>query len=259
MIEVHRAIAELIRQARDRLEREPALREAPSNLLEAMLVACDRPGAGLSEYDVASNVLTMLLAGEDTTANTIAWLVYLVNRNAGVAQRLSDEAERVLGEDRFASQLELAPAHTYAAACAQETMRLKPVAPMLVLQAMRPTVVGDIAVPAGTGVMALMRCGAIDARHFERPEAFYPDRWLDSQAGAVGTAGRERVSMPFGGGPRICPGRNLAMLEISLVTSMLYRNFDVIAVRTPDGGEAKELMAFTMGPSRLMVTLAHRK
>jgi cytochrome P450 len=201
----------------------------------------------------------MLLAGEDTTANTIAWLVYLVNRTAGVARRLSDEADRVLGEAAFAGRLELAPAHTYAAACAQETMRLKPVAPMLILEALRPTVIGDIAVPAGTSVMALMRSGAIDGAHFERPDAFSPDRWLDGQGGAVGSAGRERVSMPFGGGPRICPGRNLATLEISLVTSMLYRNFDVVAVRTPDGAEAKELMAFTMGPTKLMVTLAHRQ
>jgi cytochrome P450 len=64
--------------------------------------------------------------------------------------------------------------------------------------------------------------------------------------------------MPFGAGPRICPGRNLALLEISVVTSMLFRNFRIAALDTEDGGPVEEWLSFTMAPSRLRVTLAHR-
>jgi len=207
--------------------------------------------------------VTILLAGEDTTANTLAWLVYLVSHHPEVMQRLAQETDELLGESRWAERMDVATSHSYVAACAQETMRVKPVAPMLLFEALAPTVIGDIAVPAGAGVLALLRGPTMDQRYFDRPREFDPDRWsaprdASRQASAAGTPGRERVSMPFGAGPRICPGRNLAMLEISLVTSMLFRNFQIKSLRTPDGTEVKESLSFTMGPSKMLVTLAPR-
>jgi cytochrome P450 len=251
------AVAGLITQARERLARNPGLREAPSNLIEAMLVERESPGTELSDFDVASNVVTLLLAGEDTTAHTIAWLVHLVTRAPGLVERLAAEACEVLGEQPFAQRLEAASALKLTAACAHETMRLKPVAPILLLEAAEPKVVGDVAIPAGTVVAALMRQGAMEERHFERPQAFEPERWLAGGAGAM-TTSRERISMPFGAGPRICPGRNLALLEISLVTSMLFRNFEIVSLVTADGGPVEEWLSFTMAPSRLLVTLKKR-
>jgi cytochrome P450 len=228
-----------------------------------MLVERDAPGTELTDHDVSSNIVTILLAGEDTTANTLAWLVYLVSHDQAVMQRLAQETDQLLGEARWAGRLDVATSHSYVAACAQETMRMKPVAPMLLLEALMPTVIGDISVPAGAGVLVLLRAGTMDERYFERPEVFDPERWLTSrdagnQAGRAGTPTRERVSMPFGAGPRICPGRNLAMLEISLVSSMLFRNFEIKSLRTPDGEDVKESLSFTMGPSKMLVTLASR-
>jgi cytochrome P450 len=253
--EIHRAVTDLIAQARVRMAQNPALREAPSNLLEAMLVERDAPGTELTDHDVSSNVITILLAGEDTTANTLAWLIYLVSHEPTVMQRLAAETDQLLGESRWAGRMELATSHSYVAACAQETMRMKPVAPMLILEALAPTTVGDVAVPAGGAVLALMRAAPMDARYFEKPETFDPERWLASRESA---GNRERVSMPFGAGPRICPGRNLALLEISLVTSMLFRNFEIKSLRTLDGDDVKESLSFTMGPSKMLVTLAAR-
>ncbi len=248
---VHREVAQLIGQARERLARDPGLRQAPENLIEAMLVESESPGAEISDYDVASNVVTMLLAGEDTTANTLAWLIQLASREPAVLERLTAEADAVLGESHFAEQLEIAAALKLTAASAHETMRLKPVAPILLLQASGPKIVGDVAIPGGTVVAALMRRGSMDERYFERPHAFEPDRWL-------ATTGNERISMPFGAGPRICPGRNLALLEINMVTSMIFRNFELKTLRTPDGRPVEEWLSFTMAPSPLLVTLAPR-
>jgi len=256
---VQREVAALIAQARERLVAQPVLRDAPVNLIEAMIVESERPGSSLTDFDVASNVVTMLLAGEDTTAHTLAWLLYLVTRHPPVAARLADEASRVLGERRHADRLDLASQLRYTAACAHETMRLKPVAPVVILQANEPKVVGDVFVPAGTVVAALMRRGSMDDRYFESPEVFEPQRWLADGGTAGVSTSRERISMPFGAGPRICPGRNLALLEINMVTSMLFRNFEIRSIGTPDGRPVKEWLSFTMAPSRLMVELGLKK
>jgi cytochrome P450 len=255
---VRASVAELIRKARERLDGDPPRRAAPANLIEAMLVEREAPGTGLTDFDVASNVVTMLLAGEDTTAHTLAWLIHLTSRNPEVARRLTEEADAVLGPLRVAERLELESALKFTAATAHETMRLKPVAPILLLEAEEPKVVGDIAIPRGTVVAMLMRRGSMNERYFERPDAFEPDRWLTADGNGGPFTGRERISMPFGAGPRICPGRNLALLEISLVASMLFRNFEIASLIAQDGGPVEEWLAFTMSPSRLLVTLRSR-
>src|SRR5262249_10650834 len=76
--ELHRAVRESIAMARSRMDADPSLRTRPANLIEAMIAARDTEGSGLHDADVAGNVLTMLLAGEDTTANTLAWMIYLL-------------------------------------------------------------------------------------------------------------------------------------------------------------------------------------
>jgi cytochrome P450 len=250
---IRASVAALIAAARQRLAARPELRNAPENLLEAMLVAGDS-GAALSDLDVVSNVVTMLLAGEDTTANSLAWLIYLVHQDAQVEQGLAREAAGVLGSRPFPDRLEATSALNYTAACIHETMRVKPVAPLLILQAIEATKIGDVLVPADTIIAALMRRGSLDARYFERPTQFEPERWLEPAGGSVSTR-RGRVSMPFGAGPRICPGRNLALLEMSMVTSMLFRNFEIASLRTLDGGPAEEWLDFTMVPSKLLVRL----
>jgi cytochrome P450 len=133
----------------------------------------------------------------------------------------------------------------YIEACANEAMRLKPVAPFLPVQATRDVVVGDIAVPEGTLVWNALRTDSVSEQHLSEPQAFQPERWL-SPGNQV-----KHLSMPFGSGPRICPGRYLALLEIKMALAMLLSHFDITAVETPDGEMAREMMAFTMGPENL--------
>ena len=82
------AVQEFIAQARARIGRDPSLRQHPTNLIEAMIAARDNPDSGVNDGDVAGNVLTMLLAGEDTTANTLAWMIYLLYRNPQAQARV---------------------------------------------------------------------------------------------------------------------------------------------------------------------------
>lgn len=248
------AVQGFIAKARRRLAAQPALRDEPSNLLEAMLVAADAPASGIDDAQVAGNVLTMLLAGEDTTANTLAWMVWLLWRHPEALARAREEVDRVLGGAALPSQEQLA-ALDFVEACAHETMRLRPVAPLNVLQAMHDTRVGDVAVSQGMIVMAVMRRDAVSERHLPNAAAFEPARWLADakQAGAA-----KRLSMPFGAGPRICPGRYLALMEIKLAIAVLLRHFDITAVDTPDGQAPRELLQLAMGPVGLSMRLRSR-
>jgi cytochrome P450 len=243
------AVAGFIAQARSRMAADPRLCEEPTNLIEAMLAARDNPDSGLTDADVAGNVLTMLLAGEDTTANTLAWMIYLLYRHPDALKRARDE---VLGKDLH--HYESMTALPFVDACINETMRLKPVAPIIVVQPTRDTTIADIEVPKGTLLMCLMRAGAIDERRFPDARAFDPGRWLSGAS----AASPKRVSMPFGAGPRLCPGRYLAILEMKIVTAMLLNSFELESVDTPDGGEAREHLAFTMYPEDLRLKLRNR-
>jgi len=142
-------------------------------------------------------------------------------------------------------------------ACIHESMRLKPVGPFNVLEALKDTVVGDVAIRAGTPVLLLMRHDTVSEAVFPQAEAFLPERWLPEGA-ALAPAHAKRVSMPFGGGQRICPGRFLALLEIKLAAAMLLRHFDIVALDTPDGLPPQEHMALTMVPLGLSLRLRER-
>jgi cytochrome P450 len=237
-----------IAEARLRMTESPELREHPSNLIEAMIAARDNPDSGLTDSDVAGNVLTMLLAGEDTTANTLAWMIYLFDRHRDAQQRAAAEVRGMAGTYEELSRL------PYLEACANETMRLRPVAPINTVEAARDTVVAGIHIPKGTLLMCLMRPGGVDERRFPDAAAFKPERWLSGES----TTSAKRVSMPFGAGPRLCPGRYLAMLEIKAVAAMLLRRFEIEAVITPNGGDAEERLALTMAPVGLRLRLHAR-
>jgi cytochrome P450 len=250
---LQRAVADFIAQARRRMEEKPELRERPANLIEAMIAARDNPGSGLTDADVAGNVLTMLLAGEDTTANTLAWMIYLLHRHPDAQRRARDEVQ---GKDL--QNYEHVSALPFIDACINETMRLKPVAPIIMLQPTRDTVVAGVEVPQRTVIMCLMRAGATDERRFPDAQAFDPARWLDGQMRGGSASSPKRASMPFGAGPRLCPGRYLAILEMKMVMAMLLAGFDIESVTTPDGREAQEHLAFTMFPVGLRLKLAAR-
>ncbi len=259
VIAVNEAIAGFIARARARLAADPQRRTHPPNLLEAMIVTADEGGSGVTDREVAGNVLTMLLAGEDTTANTLAWMIYLLQRHPETLRRAQAEVRALALDSREFTPEQMASLD-YLEACAHETMRLKPVGPFQVIEALRDTEIAGIRVPERTGVWCVMRGDSLSERHFPNPQAFQPERWLvDGRAGGAGAASSaKRVSMPFGAGPRVCPGRYLALLEMKMAMAMLLTHFDIAEVTTPDGGEAVEHLAFTMMPVGLTMRLRAR-
>ena len=112
------------------------------------------------------------------------------------------------------------------------------------------TVVGDVQVQTGMLVMCLTRRDSVADAPVPQSAQFQPERWLPGATGAAAqmTAGARRTSMPFGAGPRICPGRYLARLEMKMAIATLLSHFDIDRVSAPDGQPPAERPAFTMTP-----------
>jgi cytochrome P450 len=250
--EINAAVDGFVAQARARLRADPSLHQHPQNLLEAMLVAADEPDSGIDDKQVAGNVLTMLLAGEDTTANTIAWMIHLLWRHPAQLAKVTEEVRRTGGA---ALTLEQLAQLDYVEACVHETMRLKPVGPHMAVQALRETVVGDVRIPAGMVVFVLMRRDSVNEAKVPHASEFMPERWMGEGGPAQAVNPAKRISMPFGAGPRICPGRYLALLEMKVAMATLLTHFDIVAVDTPDGREARESLNVTMAPVGLTMKL----
>ena len=267
VVAVRAAVDGFVAQARARMAADPGLRDKPRNLLEAMLAAADVPGSGISDENVAGNVFGMLLAGEDTTANTLAWMIHLLWCNPLALARATEEVRRVLGSGTGtgtgtgAITIEQMDQLDFVEACAHETMRLKPVAPINGVLALHDTVVGDVAIKPGTLVFCLTRRDSVSDHHVPQASQFQPERWLPGATGAAAqmSASAKRTSMPFGAGPRICPGRYLALLEMKVAIATLLSHFDLLGVDTADGQAPAERQAFTMTPVGLRLRLSVRQ
>lgn len=102
-------------------------------------------------------------------------------------------------------------------------------------------------------VINLMRHDSIDDAHMPEAAAFRPERWLGEDG--LSPASAKRISMPFGAGPRICPGRYLALQEMKMVLLTLLQHFDIRTVGTADGSDPEERLAFAMAPVGLRMWL----
>jgi cytochrome P450 len=252
MVEIRKVLDGLVASTRARLATQPAGQPA-KNFLEAMVQARDENDRPFSSEVILGNTLTMLLAGEDTTAHSLAWALHLTCERPDVVARARREIDAALGDALTPPDFERASQLPFLDAIANEGMRLRPVAPLIGLEALEDMVVGDVAVPKGTWVNVLTRAQALDATKFADPTAFRPERWMPDEAPGAHVAS---ANIPFGSGPRICPGRTLALLEMRVVLATIFRSFDVERVGAPE--DVSELFAFAVGPKGLRLRLKKR-
>jgi cytochrome P450 len=254
LAEIRRAVEQFIEQARARMAERPELRDAPENFLEGMLAAQETDGA-FTDDEIIGNTFTLLLAGEDTTAHTMAWTIWFLAGRPEIQARCADETDEVLGDDRFPVAYETVERLNYGEAVLRESMRLKPVAPVIGVEPLADTTLAGTHIPAGTRLMLLTRHASIHGGGFERASDFDPERWM-----ADGDEGRPahdpKTFLPFGAGPRFCPGRNLAFLEAKSAMAMIARNFEVEL--DDSNGAVNEQFSFTMIPRGLRVRLRER-
>ncbi|MGF6653082.1 cytochrome P450 [Paraburkholderia youngii] len=244
----------LITRNRARLMQDATTDALPSNLLEALLTAQEEGEAPLTDEEVMANVFTILLAGEDTTANTIAWIAYLMCTHPEVQNKMQAEVDSVIGEGAILEDADALDDLVYLDAVTKETMRLKPVSPVTSFEPNFDVQLNGIAIPKGTVLTLLTRQPALQPGSVSPIQTFDPDRWL----GASGATGSHQVGfVPFGSGPRLCPGRKLALMEVKSALAMMCRNFN-ISQATDRTAAVDEIFEFTMFPEGLFVRLEQR-
>lgn len=214
-----------------RLVREHVPSEGADDALSRVLAgAASEPDTRVRARRVRDELVTLLLAGHETTASTLSWAFYLVARNPGTAERLHEEAVRVLGgrHPTYEDLHEL----TYTTMVVQESMRLYPPVWILPRRALEDDVVGGYHVPAGADVLICPY--TLHRRHgsWTDPERFDPERFDPAKQDD-----RHRYAyIPFGAGPRVCVGSNLGMLEAVFVLAMVSRE---LRLTLPPGHRAE--------------------
>jgi cytochrome P450 len=198
------------------------LRPLGHDVLGLLLQAQD--AGDVTAQQVRNEVVTLIVAGHETVAATMTWTWLLLDQHPEVLAELRREVDTVLGPNR-AHPVDLATvdALRFTRAVVDESLRLYPPAWVISRRALGPDILGDCELPAGAIVIMSPFLVHRDPALWERPEEFDPTRFLDGRRDDLARGSY----LPFGAGPRLCIGRDLALLEATLLTALLARDFEV--------------------------------
>ena len=189
------------------------------DLLSMLLQAQDDDGTRMSDAQLRDEVMTLFLAGHETTALALSWSWYLLASHPEAEKKFHAELDEVLG-GRTPTVADMASLK-YTEMIAKEAMRLYPPAYAVGREAIEETEIGGFRVPKGTQLFAFQWVTHRDARFFEDPVAFKPERWTSEKSEQL----PKYAYFPFGGGPRQCIGNYFAMMEIVLLLATIGQRF----------------------------------
>jgi cytochrome P450 len=200
--------------------REPAANRTP-DLLDRLIAARDEDsGAAMSPREIRDQVLTIFVAGHETTALALMWTWYLLAMHPEHEARIHEEIDRVLGgrEPEWTDVAKL----SYTRMILQESMRLYPAVHTLAFrQALEDDTVCGMRIPKGAVITIIPWIIHRHRSHWERPDRFEPERFTPEAI-----ARRDRLAyLPFGFGPRICIGAAFAMTEAAMILATLAQRF----------------------------------
>jgi cytochrome P450 len=209
--------------ARRRGERPPG----GENVLDDLLGATHEDGTPLSDKEVRDDLITILIAGHDTTALALAWALIEIAERPDVVDRLADELRRVTGGGP--PEAEHLPALEYLDGAIRESLRLRPVVPFVVRKSVRPFAAGGREYPAG---VVLCPCSYLVHRRedlYPEPGRFRPERFQERKFGP-------HEWFPFGGGNRVCVGMPFALYEMKVLLATL---FSQVRLTRPAGSRSR--------------------
>lgn len=215
-------VADMIRERRE--NRRPGQSDLLSRLLDAR---DEETGEGMSDQQIRDEVLTLFVAGHETTATGLAWVIYALCRNPEVYRALEAEVDAV-GPNPTMDDL---PRLALALRVFKETLRLYPPVPVFARQAYEASELGGVPIEKHTPVMVPVYALHRKPEFWPDPERFDPDRFLPENEAA-----RHKLAwLPFGAGPRVCIGNHFAMMEAQLVLArMLYHaRFESLSDESP--------------------------
>jgi len=199
--------------------------EDRGDLLSMLLMAQDEEGSGgMSDEQLRDELMTLFLAGHETTANALAWTWYLLSQNPEVEARLHTELDQVL--DGRVPSFEDTPRLDYTERVLTESMRSYPPVWVMGRRAVGSYKVGEYTIPAGSIVLLSQYVMHHDEHYYPEPFKFDPERWTPEAR-----ATRPKYSyFPFGGGPRLCIGEQFAWTEGILIIATLARRWKLRTV-----------------------------
>jgi cytochrome P450 len=189
------------------------------DLLSMLLAAQDDDGTQMTDRQLRDEVITIFLAGHETTANALSWTWLLLSQNPAAEAKLHAELDAVLG-GRTPSLDDL-PNLRYAGNVVTESLRLYPPAWGMARLAIEDVEIGGYLIPKGCGVSLAQWIVHRDPRWFDSPETFHPERW----EGDLMKRLPRFAYFPFGGGPRQCIGSNFALMEATLLLAAIAQKF----------------------------------
>ena len=180
----------------------------------------------MTDSQLHDEIMTIFLAGHETTSNALTWTFYLLSKHPAIASRLYEEISTVLtnvdeNSKQIFATVEDIPKLEYTEKVLREAMRLYPPAWTIGRQAIHDYKIGNYIIESGSAILMSQYIMHHDSRYFPEPNLFYPDRWSK-----ITKSHLPRFSyFPFGGGIRGCIGESFAWLEGILVIATIYRNW----------------------------------
>ncbi len=184
-----------------------------------LAVRDDETGDQMSDLQIHDELMTMFIAGHETSAIALAWALIELARQPDIAARLTADLDSVLGERT--PTLEDLPKLPLLELVVKETLRLYPPAPFVVRQSLKPTSFGGKSVRKSDLITLVTMQIQRDPRWLDNPLTFRPERFANGAERALPKC----VYMPFGAGPRVCIGNGFAMLEMQIVLATLLQRF----------------------------------
>ncbi|MEV7193417.1 cytochrome P450 [Streptomyces sp. NPDC093510] len=243
LADLHALVDEII------AERRAAGPGAPDDLLAELLRARDETGEPIADQEIHDNVVSLVVAGAENVASTLAWTFHLLTEHPEQERRLVEEVNSV-APDRaitFADLKELP--HTRNVVT--EAMRIRPAAWIFTRRAVAETELGGFSIPADADLVYSVYAMQRDPRSFERNLEFDPDRWNPERAGDV----PEFAMMPFGVGNRKCPGDHFSLAELALILGTVVPKWRLEPVEETD---IRTRVGITLHPKRLVLRAAPR-
>jgi cytochrome P450 len=219
------------------------------DLLALLMEARDEEtGEGMSDRQLRDEVITLFVAGHETTANALTWASYLFSTHVGVARRLRTEVDEAL-QGRLPTAADL-PDLPYTRMVIDETLRLYPPAWITNRRAVEDDTICGYRIPADPIVSISPYVTHRDPTLWENPEGFDPGRFAPERS-----AGRPHYAyFPFGGGPRQCIGEGFALMEATLVLALLAQRYELHLV---PGRRVETVAMATLRPRHGMWMTAH--
>src|SRR5204862_1141483 len=207
--------------------------EERDDILSLLLQARHEDGSPMSDIELRDELMTLLVAGHETTANALAWAIERLIRHPDKLDRLAEETKT--GETEYVD------------AVITETLRLRPVISLVARRLKEPVEIGGWALPAGATVAPSIYLVHRRPDIYPDPERFVPERFLDNSPGTY-------TWIPFGGGIRRCLGASFAMFEMKVVIPEILRRVEIEAAGPPETVRRRAITFAPHADARVLVT-----